>query len=131
MNAIVRRFVENINRFESVVSRGDIFVVLLIVTMSVSAFCLGILHEREKHVPAITFTNSLTALTPITPQSAQMAVAQTVKTNGRIMASKNGKRYYFSWCTGAEKIAVKNRIYFTTEAEAQSRGLTIAKGCTQ
>jgi len=131
VNTIIRRFVENINRLESTVSKADVFVVLLIVTMSVSAFCLGILYEQEKYVPEIIFSQSITPLVQITPQSAQIAVAQAVKSNGRIMASKNGKRYYFSWCTGAEKIAVKNRIYFTTEAEAQSRGLTVAKGCTQ
>jgi len=113
------------------VSRTDIFILILIITTSITSFCLGILYEQEKHAPEIIFSQSLTPLVQITPQSAQIAVAQAVKTDGRIMASKNGKRYYFSWCTGAEKIAVKNRIYFTTEAEAQSRGLTIAKGCTQ
>lgn len=131
MNTIIRRFVENINRIKYFVSRTDIFILILIVTASITSFCLGILYEQEKNVPEIIFSQSLAPLIQITPQSAQIAVAQAVKSNGRIMASKNGKRYYFSWCTGAEKIAVKNRIYFTTEAEAQSRGLTIAKGCTQ
>ena len=43
--------------------------------------------------------------------------------------SKNGKTYTFSWCSGSARISVKNKIYFTNEAEAKNSGRTLSKLC--
>jgi hypothetical protein len=45
-----------------------------------------------------------------------------------IVASKSGTKYYFTWCVSS-RIKEENKIYFTTEEEAQERGLTLSKLC--
>ena len=49
--------------------------------------------------------------------------------NSKIVASKNGKRYYYNNCTGVNRIKLENRIYFDTKEQAESKGLTLAAGC--
>lgn len=48
---------------------------------------------------------------------------------GLIVASKTGKKYYFSWCSGVSRIKEENRRYFETEKEAEGEGLTLSKTC--
>ena len=48
---------------------------------------------------------------------------------GKIVASKNGKRYYYPNCGGINRIKPENRIYFDTKEQAESKGLTLASGC--
>lgn len=46
-----------------------------------------------------------------------------------IVASKNGKTYFFSWCTGVERIKETNKITFGSEEEAKTSGRTLSKTC--
>ena len=46
-----------------------------------------------------------------------------------ILASKNGSKYYFTTCSGANRIKETNRIWFNSEDEAKSRGLTKSATC--
>ena len=46
-------------------------------------------------------------------------------------ASISGKTYTFSWCMGANRVAVKNRIYFANEDEAIRSGRRLSKLCTK
>jgi len=48
----------------------------------------------------------------------------------KIVASKNGKRYYFLHCSGVKRIKEANKIYFISESEAKKRGLTLASNCS-
>ncbi len=48
---------------------------------------------------------------------------------GSIIASKTGKKYYFPWCSGVNRIKEENRIFFESEIIAQERGLTLSKTC--
>jgi hypothetical protein len=48
---------------------------------------------------------------------------------GSIVASKSGKKYYFPWCSGINRIKEENRVYFSDEQSAQERGLTLSKTC--
>jgi TRAP-type uncharacterized transport system substrate-binding protein len=47
------------------------------------------------------------------------------------VASSKGTTYYKLGCKAGDKLSAKNRVYFKTEAEAQSRGLarSKSKGC--
>ncbi len=47
----------------------------------------------------------------------------------RPFASKYGKTYTFSWCSGSGVISEKNKLYFETESEAQKSGRTLSKLC--
>lgn len=54
---------------------------------------------------------------------------QTNTVSGQIVASKNGTRYYYSHCTGINRIKEENKIYFQSKEEAEARGLTLASAC--
>ena len=49
--------------------------------------------------------------------------------NIRPFASKHGKTYTFSWCSGSSMISEKNKLYFDTEEEAKKSGRTLSKLC--
>jgi uncharacterized protein YpmB len=56
-------------------------------------------------------------------------VIETESQAGKIIASKNGKRYYYESCNGVNRIKPENRIYFDTKEQAEAKGLTLASGC--
>jgi hypothetical protein len=54
---------------------------------------------------------------------------QNEKGSGEIVASKNGKKYYYLHCSGVKRIKDENRVYFLTTVSAESAGYTIAANC--
>lgn len=44
-------------------------------------------------------------------------------------ASKSGKTYTFSWCSGSAKIKEKNKITFASEEQAKASGRILSKLC--
>jgi hypothetical protein len=55
--------------------------------------------------------------------------AEDTSRDSQPFASKKGKTYTFSWCSGASRISAKNKIYFKSEADAKSSGRTLSKLC--
>ena len=47
----------------------------------------------------------------------------------RVVASENSDKYHFLWCSGVKRIKEENKIYFSTDQEAQSKGYTLAGNC--
>lgn len=47
----------------------------------------------------------------------------------RYVASKNGRVYYFTWCSGAKRILEENRVYFNSAEEARAKGLNKSTAC--
>lgn len=52
-----------------------------------------------------------------------------VGVGGRVVASKNSDKYHFPWCAGAGQIKEENKVWYTSESDAQHAGLTKAKNC--
>ena len=48
---------------------------------------------------------------------------------GLVAASRNGKRYYYPWCGGLNRIKEANKVWFDSEEAAKAAGYTIASGC--
>lgn len=61
-------------------------------------------------------------------ESREIINVPTSKTSA-IFASKNGKTYTYSWCKGSSRIKETNRIYFSTEKDAQTSGRQLSKLC--
>lgn len=55
--------------------------------------------------------------------------APAPSTGSPVVASKNGSKYYFPWCAGAERIHEANKTWFASEAAAQAQGYTLGLGC--
>ena len=45
------------------------------------------------------------------------------------VASKNGGKYYPLGCKAGDRIKLENRIFFTTEVEAETAGYTLTVAC--
>lgn len=61
--------------------------------------------------------------------SQPAAAASAVQEGGKYVASKNGTKYYVPSCAAAKRIKSENRIWFSTEQEAQSAGYQPSTAC--
>ncbi len=113
----------------------DLFLGLIIILVAFGSFGLGRLSkiegaktpiqiENAPEVTAETFTGSVQADTVATPTT----LTSTSKTSD-IVGSKNGTKYHYTWCSGAQRITETNRIYFTSKSDAEARGYTPAINC--
>ena len=48
---------------------------------------------------------------------------------GLVAESRNGKRYYYPWCAGLNRIKEANKVWFDSEKSAEVKGYTLASGC--
>lgn len=116
----------------------DLFLGLIIILVAFGAFGLGRLSkiegaktpiriENEPEVTADTF-GSLAG-----NEKGSVGTTQTASiigaTTGQLVASKSGKKYYYPWCGGVQKIKEENRIYFASKTEAEARGYTPSSTC--
>lgn len=47
------------------------------------------------------------------------------------VGSKNSTLYYLSWCSGANNISDKNKVYFSSRNEAEKKGYKPASSCKE
>ena len=55
--------------------------------------------------------------------------ALELKIGGQLVGSKNGTKYHYPWCSGAERIKEENKIWFQSAEEAKRAGYTPAANC--
>ena len=48
---------------------------------------------------------------------------------GTLVGSKNGTKYHYPWCSGAQRIKEENKIWFASVEEAKRAGYTPAANC--
>jgi len=109
----------------------DLLIVAIIILVGFASFGLGRLSVRDVETP-IKITESITGVTKIAAQSASIrdAVRNTaLSSQGDVVASKNGSKYHFPWCGGAQRIAEKNLISFGSIEAARKAGYTPAANC--
>jgi len=127
VNRIIRYFQDKINSFSRTLSRPDVVVIIVVLGLSMTGFALGYHAGTHRIAPVVTVQDNscIAPITNLTIKNAE-ALAQGTST---IVASKSGTRYYYVWCSGASRIALKNRVYFATVSEAEKKGYTKASGC--
>jgi len=96
----------------------DLILVVVIILVALISFGLGRLSKiGESRVP-VTIENLSASVLP-TPGVGEKT----------IVASKNGTKYHYVWCSGASTIKEENKIYFSSVEEAKSAGYTPAANC--
>ena len=113
--------------------RDDIWLVLVLVLFGLMSFGLGKLSMAEKGKKPITFetpnlASALTAVPSTLPVGKSGEVSATT-TPGLLVAAKTGKKYYYPWCTGASRIAEKNKVWFDSVEAARVKGYTPSATC--
>ncbi|MEW5907665.1 MAG: hypothetical protein AB1643_00565 [Patescibacteria group bacterium] len=99
----------------------DILLVMVIILVALISFGLGRLSKiRENRVP-ITIENL----------SANLMIESKpgFDSHGSVVASKNGTKYHYPWCGGAQQIKEENKIWFSSIEEARKAGYVPASNC--
>ncbi len=115
----------------------------IVVLVGLSAFGLGrlsvidesrepIVIEEEAPISAAEIgAETQTASVVSSAVNSQMSIVKSSlsPSSGKVVASKNGTKYYFPWCGGITKIANANKVWFASEAEAKAKGYAPAGNC--
>jgi len=108
----------------------ELYLTAVIVLVAVISFGLGRLSKIREEKTSITIENAKenTQIGESKPLSTSN-VDSGIKTDKIFVASKNGKKYYYAWCESANVIKEQNRIWFSTQAEAEKAGYQPAANC--
>ncbi len=98
-------------------------MVIIVILVGLAGFGLGRLYEETPSPVTIQYSNKSSNDTLLSADQKNQTDA------GKIIASKNGTKYYFSDCRGVGNIKEENKIYFQSEEDAIAAGLTKASGC--
>lgn len=123
----IKRFEESIIQQKPAENSQDYFILIIIILVAFSSFGLGRLStiENTKKRPVV-FEQSLPAAT----LSAKNTLPENQSIQeGSLVASKNGTKYHFPWCSGAQRIKEENKIWFNSTKEAREGGYTPAANC--
>lgn len=97
---------------------GQFGLLLLVFLVGIGSFGLGRLSALEDAKLPVAIiqapeAENITALPP----------------GGYVVASRTGSVYYLPWCSGAQKMAAGNQVWFGSEAAAQKAGYSPSKSC--
>lgn len=118
--------------------KEDLFIALLIVLVGLASFGLGKLSVLEAQKTPISITNQESVAYDAVENNASnqnnsivqpVTTASTSTGQGTVFGSKSGTKYYYPWCSGANRIKPENRVWFPTIEAAKAAGLTPAANC--
>jgi hypothetical protein len=117
----------------------DVYITLVLLGVAFGAFACGRLSVIKEYDRPVTIrtepmnneshgASSSTAGTEI-PREGTEEKSPEAKSPGSVVASRNSDKYHLPWCGGARSIKEENKIWFSSESEAQSAGYTKAGNC--
>ena len=110
-------------------TKERLFVVIMIILVGSGSYGLGRLSALEKKKTPLRIETNGALLANVASSTGVSPSPQAQTKTGKVLASKNGKKYYYPSCSGAQRISEANKIWFPTEADAEKLGYTIASGC--
>lgn len=111
------------------------FEISIIILVAISSFLLGRLSAISRNIasPDHDIEIIYPPLVPIDIPRYQASTTQSTLSSqtakGAFVASKTGKVYYPIDCKSSNRIHEENRVFFSTEKEAQISGYTRSKMC--
>lgn len=110
----------------------DVFLGAVIILVAFGSFGLGRLSVSERAKTPVRIENApeITTETFMTTTIKEKSAGFVANKEGvSLVGSKNGAKYHYTWCAGAQKITEANRVYFTSKEEAATRGYAPASNC--
>ena len=109
----------------------EVLLATLILLVGFGAFGLGRLSKIEERRQPVIIQN---AEETVNNQAAAVSALNTVNiapamAAGTLVGSKNGSKYHFPWCSGAQRISEENKVWFSSKEEAEKAGYTPAANC--
>ena len=108
----------------------ELYLTAAIVLVAVISFGLGRLSKIREEKTPITIEN--VKENEETSESKSLSTSNVdsgIKADKIFVASRNGKKYYYAWCESANVIKEQNRVWFSTQAEAEKAGYQPAANC--
>ena len=115
-----------LNNIKAFLLEDAVYFGLLLVLIALTSFGLG----RYSTIVDVKNTPQAPKMTLIQPKTRQM-VTGTTTSEKTIVASKSGTKYHYIWCPGAKQIKEENKLFFTSETEAEAMGYSLAGNCNQ
>ncbi len=114
-----------VNRITGILGDKDIFTIIIIILVSFSSFGLGRISKTDtSKIPIVINTASVIS------KSTNNSTDNIASTNsGKYVASKNGAKYHYPWCPGAQRIKEANKVWFDSVESAKKAGYTPASNC--
>lgn len=122
-----------IKGFRKKVEETPIFLSLLIILVAFASFGLGRLSLLEEKKVPVRIENTI--LEKNVNETAKNERVENIIINDsqsdltKVFASKNGTKYYYTWCGGISRISEQNKVAFSSSKDAESAGYTIAANC--
>ena len=118
----------------------EVVTIAIIVLVGLASFGLGRLSALETLREPVHITGAVGAvrhpLFDISGQTAEESLSSNsplptsnLQPGGKIIGSKNGTKYHFPWCAGAQRIKEENKRWFDSVAAARASGYSPAANC--
>ncbi len=96
-----------------------------LVSVGIISFVLG-QQSVLKEMPTPVLHDTSARIERMQPLTGGVSITEPM---GKVVASRNGKRWHYVWCPGAETISEKNKRYFKSEVDAEKAGYSRAANC--
>ena len=111
-----------------------IMYLFVIVGVGVSSFLLGRISVEDNQVKnsGISIVETSTLKGQALNNKIDSDKYKDINNIGKervYVASKNGKLYYPVSCNGAKRISEKNKVWFSSQSEAEKMGYTVSSNC--
>ena len=103
-------------------------LVIILVLLGLTSFGLGKLSEKNTDKVGILECTNEVSGEKNEPKTVSTVVS-SLHNNAQYVASRNGTKYHFPWCSGAKRIKAENLIYFKTKEDAERAGYGPASNC--
>ncbi len=109
----------------SFIERRDIFTILIILLVAFASFGLGRISKIESIQEPVRIEQTVSVVNA--KNGSKQAILDV--NDKMYVASKNGSKYHYPWCSGAKRISDTNKIWFNSTQSAKKAGYTPAGNC--
>ena len=120
---------EKIKQFVQSNSGKDILTIIIIILLGLMSFGLGRLSKEDSQGLKIEYNDQLNDVSSLNDSYVEPLAKVSNSVGKAFFASNRGKKYYSIGCSAGKTIKQENRIYFSTELDAQKAGYEKSTSC--
>ena len=130
INSLYGKMIEHLKEKRSFLST-DVYIVAIIILVGLSGFGLGRLSTLEEGRFSVYIEQEESVQASVEKAVGEALPPQGGSESGAglLVASKNGSKYHFPWCSGAQRMKEENKIWFDSAGDARKAGYTPAANC--
>lgn len=110
-------------------NQKDVILFTGITLISLSSFALGRLTAPGLAKAPIQFREIDARAQFFATSTRGVGESSNINNDNQLVGSKSGSYYYYTWCSGANRIKEQNKVLFSSPKEAQAAGYRLASNC--